>query len=110
MKLTPGLHYVLILHCPDRGDNEAAVEVLYHASTSELNDGDSDGQTPLSLAVSAGAYNTVKTLLALGADISHRYTVLNESLTGITLTLSQVYRTHRFFACFNFPIFCIFQR
>lgn len=108
MKLTPGLHCVLILHCPDRGDNEAAVEVLYHASTSELNDGDSDGQTPLSLAVSAGVYNTVKTLLALGADISHRYTVLNESLTGITLTLSQVYRTHRFFACFNFPIFCIF--
>lgn len=90
MKLTPGLHYVLILHCPDRGDNEAAVEVLYHASTSELNDGDSDGQTPLSLAVSTGAYNTVKTLLALGADISHRYNA--KSLTGIPLTLSQVYR------------------
>lgn len=63
---------LLYLPYPDRSDNEAAVEVLYHASTSELNDGDSDGQTPLSLAVSAGAYNTVKTLLALGADISHR--------------------------------------
>lgn len=87
------LHCVLIpLHCLDRSDNEAAVEVLYHASTSELNDGDSDGQTPLSLAVSARAYNTVKTLLALGADISHRYTVLSESLIGITPNLSQVYR------------------
>lgn len=63
---------LLYLPYPDRSDNEAAVEVLYHASTSELNDGDSDGQTPLSLAVSAGAYSTVKTLLALGADISHR--------------------------------------
>lgn len=60
------------LHLAAESDNEAAVEVLYHASTSELNDGDSDGQTPLSLAVSAGAYSTVKTLLALGADISHR--------------------------------------
>lgn len=57
----------------NRHDNEAAVEVLYHASNSELNDGDGDGQTPLLMAVKEGHYNSVKVLLSLGADIANRF-------------------------------------
>nr|XP_022316497.1 transient receptor potential cation channel subfamily A member 1-like [Crassostrea virginica] len=60
------------LHVASEHDNEAAVEVLYHASNSELNDGDSDGQTPLLMAVKEGHYNSVKVLLSLGADIANR--------------------------------------
>ena len=52
-----------------RNDNDNAIETLYHASQTELNDGDDDGQTPLMLACESGNYKSVKTLLSLGADI-----------------------------------------
>ena len=52
-----------------RNDNDNAVETLYHASQTELNDGDDDGRTPLMLACESGNYKSVKTLLSLGADI-----------------------------------------
>lgn len=64
----------------NRHDNEAAVEVLYHASNSELNDGDGDGQTPLLMAVKEGHYNSVKVLLSLGADIANRFVSIYISL------------------------------
>ena len=55
--------------CFSRNDNDNAVETLYHASQTELNDGDDDGRTPLMLACESGNYKSVKTLLSLGADI-----------------------------------------
>nr|XP_022319766.1 transient receptor potential cation channel subfamily A member 1-like isoform X2 [Crassostrea virginica] len=59
-------------HVAAENDNSVALETLYHASDSELNEQDSEGQTPLLLAVKEGHYNIVKVLLSWGADIAIR--------------------------------------
>lgn len=60
-----------------RNDNSVALETLYHASDSELNEQDSEGQTPLLLAVKEGHYNIVKVLLSWGADIAIRFILID---------------------------------
>ncbi|CAC5409313.1 TRPA1 [Mytilus coruscus] len=71
-----------------RNDNENAIEILYNASQTELNDGDDDGRTPLMLACQTGNYKSVKTLHTLGADISARD---EDSCTGLILAARHGY-------------------
>ena len=56
-----------------RCGNYTSVEMQIDTSKSELNDGDSDGRTPLMLACLSGHFKAARSLLALGADNSIRY-------------------------------------
>ncbi|XP_071132129.1 transient receptor potential cation channel subfamily A member 1-like isoform X2 [Mytilus edulis] len=76
------------LHIAAENDNNNAIEILYNASQTELNDGDDDGRTPLMLACQTGHYKSVKTLLTLGADISARD---EDSCTGLILAARHGY-------------------
>ncbi|XP_063445615.1 transient receptor potential cation channel subfamily A member 1-like [Mytilus trossulus] len=76
------------LHVAAENDNDNAIEILYNASQTELNDGDDDGRTPLMLACQTGHYKSVKTLLTLGADISARD---EDSCTGLILAARHGY-------------------
>lgn len=56
----------------NRFGNYASIEILIDCSKSEINDGDSDGRTPLMLASLSGHAKSTRSLLALGADNSIR--------------------------------------
>ena len=55
-----------------RCGNYTSIEIQIDSSKSEINDGDSDGRTPLMLACLCGHYKAARSLLALGADSAIR--------------------------------------